>query len=93
MSAAAGAAAAAKPSLPTAVIVMGVSGSGKSTIGMGLARALGWDAVERRDQGRAHGGKRWHHMERRKAEEGKGRQDGPHWGSSGLHGTGIHGIN
>ena len=43
MSAAAGAAAAAKPSLPTAVIVMGVSGSGKSTIGMGLARALGWD--------------------------------------------------
>ena len=43
MSAAAGAAAAAKSSLPTAVIVMGVSGSGKSTIGMGLARALGWD--------------------------------------------------
>ena len=46
MSAAAGAAAAAKPSLPTAVIVMGVSGSGKSTIGMGLARALGWDQPE-----------------------------------------------
>lgn len=43
MSAATGAAAAASPSLPTALIVMGVSGSGKSTIGMGLAEALGWD--------------------------------------------------
>lgn len=43
MSAASGAAAAANPALPTALIVMGVSGSGKSTIGMGLAEALGWD--------------------------------------------------
>ncbi|KAF0125906.1 MAG: gluconate kinase, partial [Xanthobacteraceae bacterium] len=43
MSAAAGTAAAASPALPTAVIVMGVSGSGKSTIGIGLAKALGWD--------------------------------------------------
>jgi len=29
--------------LPTAIIVMGVSGSGKSTVGQGLADALGWD--------------------------------------------------
>ncbi|WP_439572251.1 gluconokinase [Phreatobacter sp.] len=29
--------------LPTALIVMGVSGSGKSTVGVSLARALGWD--------------------------------------------------
>ena len=29
--------------LPTAIIVMGVSGSGKSTVGLGLAEALGWD--------------------------------------------------
>lgn len=29
--------------LPTAIIVMGVSGSGKSTVGLGLARRLGWD--------------------------------------------------
>lgn len=43
MSAAAGAAAAANPPLPTALIVMGVSGSGKSTIGIGLADSLGWD--------------------------------------------------
>lgn len=37
------AAAAAHPPLATALIVMGVSGSGKSTVGLGLARALGWD--------------------------------------------------
>lgn len=43
MSTAAAASGAANRSLPTAVIVMGVSGSGKSTIGMGLARSLGWD--------------------------------------------------
>lgn len=29
--------------LPTALIVMGVSGSGKSTVGAALARALSWD--------------------------------------------------
>jgi gluconokinase len=29
--------------LPTAIIVMGVSGSGKSTIGVALAQALGWE--------------------------------------------------
>lgn len=29
--------------LPTALIVMGVSGSGKSTVGSALARALSWD--------------------------------------------------
>jgi gluconokinase len=29
--------------LPTAIVVMGVSGCGKSTIGMEVARRLGWD--------------------------------------------------
>ena len=36
-------------SLPTALIVMGVSGSGKSTIGATLAAALGWPLVEADD--------------------------------------------
>jgi len=35
--------AAAQQALPTALVVMGVSGSGKSTVGQGLATALGWD--------------------------------------------------
>jgi gluconokinase len=29
--------------LPTAIVVMGVSGCGKSTVGMEIARRLGWD--------------------------------------------------
>lgn len=37
-----GAALRARP-LPTALVVMGVSGSGKSTVGSALARALSWD--------------------------------------------------
>jgi gluconokinase len=35
--------AAAIRALPAAIIVMGVSGCGKSTVGAGLAQALGWD--------------------------------------------------
>lgn len=33
----------AAPPMPTALIVMGVSGSGKTTVGEVLAAALGWD--------------------------------------------------
>lgn len=44
MTGGAGAAAAvAGRALPTALVVMGVSGSGKSTVGIALAGALGWD--------------------------------------------------
>ncbi len=43
MSTSRAAAATAQQALPTALIVMGVSGSGKSTVGQGLAQALGWD--------------------------------------------------
>lgn len=43
MSAAGPLAAARGRPMPTALVVMGVSGSGKSTVGSALARALGWD--------------------------------------------------
>ncbi|WP_293423854.1 gluconokinase [Phreatobacter sp.] len=36
-------AAGAGRALPTALVVMGVSGSGKSTVGIEIARRLGWD--------------------------------------------------
>jgi gluconokinase len=39
---------------PTVVIVMGVSGSGKTTVGTALARRLGWTFVEGDDFHSAH---------------------------------------
>ena len=34
------------PAAPTAVVVMGVSGSGKTTVAVALARRLGWEFAE-----------------------------------------------
>ena len=36
----------AQPGIPDVIVVMGVSGSGKSTVAKGIARTMGWDFAE-----------------------------------------------